>query len=286
MTAEAGWDDELGGELRGILPSLGDATPRDAGAAIADERFRAHRAVRRLLELLAGEQPVVLVLDDLHWADDASVELLTSLVRRPPRGAVLIACAFRPGQASERLAAVAAADGGDRVLLGPLSEAEAREKLGGIPAAAAAAIYRHGGGNSFYLEQLARGGDLEELPAARHAGAGRACLRAERRLGLDRGRARGHAPEALARPPGAAGRRPVRARPRGRARRDGARRGADRARRPPRARPRPRDHRAAALPLPAPVAAPRRVRIGARGWRGSACTPAPRRSSRRAGPRG
>ena len=35
---------------------------------IADERYRAHRAVRALFELLADAKPVVLVLDDLHWS--------------------------------------------------------------------------------------------------------------------------------------------------------------------------------------------------------------------------
>jgi hypothetical protein len=46
-----------------------------------------------------------LILDDSHWADSASVELLGALVRRPPAAAVLIALAARPRQMPERLAA-------------------------------------------------------------------------------------------------------------------------------------------------------------------------------------
>ena len=67
--------------------------------SVADERYRAHRAVRGLLELLAREQPLVVVLDDLHWSDDASIELLAALLRREPDAPVLLALGFRPGQA-------------------------------------------------------------------------------------------------------------------------------------------------------------------------------------------
>ena len=53
--------------------------------------------MRALLERLAVARPLVLVLDDLHWADSASVELLGALLRRPPAAAVLIALAIVRG---------------------------------------------------------------------------------------------------------------------------------------------------------------------------------------------
>ena len=68
-------------ELARVLPSAGEA----ALGGLQDERFRAHRAVRALLQALAEKRPVVLVLDDAHWADEASVELVAHLLRRPPR---------------------------------------------------------------------------------------------------------------------------------------------------------------------------------------------------------
>ena len=83
-------------ELARVLPSVdaGDAAP---APALQDERYRAHRAVRALLEQLAGGAPVVVLLDDLQWADDSSLELVAHLLRRPPRAPLLVACAFRAG---------------------------------------------------------------------------------------------------------------------------------------------------------------------------------------------
>ena len=165
---DADWDAALLEELGGIFPSL---RGREAGdSTVADERYRAHRAVRALLELLAEQTPVVLVLDDLHWSDRASIELLAALMRRAPDAPVLLAFGFRPGQAPERLSAALAAPGVIRIEPGRLSQAEAAEMLTDLDEEALAAIYRHGGGNPFYLEQLARASDAGRLPGAlRHA---------------------------------------------------------------------------------------------------------------------
>jgi len=151
------WDGEAVGELADVLPSL----QRPAGLAVssvADERYRAHRAVRKLLALLAADRPLVLVLDDLHWSDGASIELLGALLRRGPDAPVLLALAFRRGQAPPRLSAALAAPSVRRIALEQLNEVEATRLLGGLDAPAAAAIFRQGGGNPFYLEQLARAG--------------------------------------------------------------------------------------------------------------------------------
>ncbi len=74
-------------ELAHVLPSL-TALAGGREPALQHERYRSHRAVRALLERLAEATPLLLVLDDLHWADSASVELLGALLRRPPAGAV------------------------------------------------------------------------------------------------------------------------------------------------------------------------------------------------------
>ena len=97
-----GWSAELVEELSRVIPSV---RPRSDGApaTVADERYRSHRAVRSLLELLADERPLVVVLDDLHWSDEASIELLAGLLQRPPEAPVLLAIAFRAGRAPARL---------------------------------------------------------------------------------------------------------------------------------------------------------------------------------------
>jgi len=77
-------------ELAAVLPSVG--TP----SGLQDERYRTHRALRALLEGLARQRPLVLALDDLHWADEASLEALAHLLRRMPKGPLVLALAFRP----------------------------------------------------------------------------------------------------------------------------------------------------------------------------------------------
>jgi predicted ATPase len=104
--------DALGDETRGslavVFPSLAQFAVSGEGA-LHHARYRSHRAVRDLLERLTATVPLVLVLDDIHWADSASVELLSSLLRNPPDASVLVAVAIRPRQAPERLAAAAPA---------------------------------------------------------------------------------------------------------------------------------------------------------------------------------
>lgn len=152
-------DDDVQAELAHVFPSL-FSLAHGRTVALQHERYRSHRAVRALLEQLAKTAPLVLVLDDFHWADSASVELLGALLRRPPGAAVLIALALRPNPRSERLAA--ALDSAHRagvltlIEVGTLSAEETRDLLGKTVAAAdASALYAQSGGNPFYLEQLA-----------------------------------------------------------------------------------------------------------------------------------
>jgi DNA-binding NarL/FixJ family response regulator len=109
----------------------------------AADRHRLHRALRDLLERLAAVRPLVVCLDDLHWADSASVDALAALVRRPPAAPVLFALAARENRVPAPLAGVPA------LRLAPLTEAEAEALVG-------PGLYARAGGNPFYLEQLAR----------------------------------------------------------------------------------------------------------------------------------
>jgi predicted ATPase len=143
-----------------VLPSVSDPTS-GGGPVLQDERYRAHRAVRELLERLAASRPFVLTLDDVHWADAASVELLTALLRSPPDSAVLVVMAARPRQGPDRLAtALERADrhgGLARLELGALPREAAGELLGDeVGRERADELYEEAGGNPFDLQQLAR----------------------------------------------------------------------------------------------------------------------------------
>src|SRR4051812_18303762 len=159
----AGLDGDVRAELATVFPSLaGLAGGR--GAAVQPERYRSHRAVSVLLETLAQAQPLVLVLDDVHWADPASVELLGALLHRPPAAQVLVALAARPRQLSRRLGAAVEQSHRHgtivRIELEPLSRLESRELLG--DGRETSGLYQESGGNPFYLEQLARWGRRQD----------------------------------------------------------------------------------------------------------------------------
>src|SRR4051794_11653297 len=153
-------DGQARAELELVLPSM----PRQdvaSGPALQDERYRAHRAVCELLECIAAGAPLVLVLDDVHWADPASIDLLAALLRTPPAAPVLLALAARPRQLPDRLAGALErahrAGRLTRLALGALRRDEAGELLGdAVDATLADSLYGLSGGNPFYLEQLAR----------------------------------------------------------------------------------------------------------------------------------
>ena len=55
-----------------------------------------------MLSRLAARQPLLLVLEDLHWADDTSLELLAVLARRVPREPILLLGTYRDDEVSRR----------------------------------------------------------------------------------------------------------------------------------------------------------------------------------------
>ena len=162
-------DGQVRAELQLVFPSM----PRQeapSGPALQDERYRTHRAVRELLECIASRAPLVLVLDDVHWADPASIDLLAALLRTPPSAPVLLALAARPRQLPERLAGALErahrAGRLTRVELGALRRDEAGELLGNaVDGTLADSLYGLSGGNPFYLEQLARSAGRTGGPA-------------------------------------------------------------------------------------------------------------------------
>jgi DNA-binding CsgD family transcriptional regulator/tetratricopeptide (TPR) repeat protein len=144
-------------ELAAVLPAVARhaAAAQTAGAA---ERYRYHRALRALVELLAGERPVALLLDDVHWADDASLEWILHLVRRPARAAHLLVVALRPVDPAPRLLdALRGSPVAEHLELGPLADGAARALLSAVPdEGLSRRLIEEAGGNPLYLRELAR----------------------------------------------------------------------------------------------------------------------------------
>ena len=161
-------------ELAVVLPAFEGLTDGHA-PGLQQERYRSHRAVRRLLAAIAGEAPLVLALDDVQWADPGSVELLSHLLAHPPHGPVLLALGFRPtqlpAQLSVALAAALREQPALRLDLAPLSAAAAGDLLGpGVPGPIREQLLRESGGNPFFLLQLARGAALADRRRAAGGG--------------------------------------------------------------------------------------------------------------------
>jgi len=161
-------DEDVPRELAAIFPAL----PRDPDITVSRgegaERYRLHYAVRSVLERLAQRQPLLLALDDVHWADAASVEMLAHLLRRF-RGPGLMAVAYRqaPSRLLTALEGAARAGRGSRLEPALLTPGESERLIGSeIDDTTRAMLYRESGGNPFYIEQLVRAG-LSRIPARR-----------------------------------------------------------------------------------------------------------------------
>src|SRR5579859_4900950 len=161
------------------LPALLQVEP--APPEILDpmqEKFRLLDAVATLLEHMADERPVMLCIDNLQWADSASLELLLYLTvrlrssrialvgaTRPPRGAAPdedMPSLTTANQAAVRALGHLIRQGMLLLLpLGPLTIDAATEYLqallpGMLPADVAQTLLDRAGGNPFFLEELVR----------------------------------------------------------------------------------------------------------------------------------
>jgi DNA-binding SARP family transcriptional activator/tetratricopeptide (TPR) repeat protein len=146
------------------------------GAALQFQRFD---AVARALEEAGARRPVVVVLDDLQWADAGSLDLLQFLATRVS-GGVLVVATVRTlgvgvaGPLTDALATVARRPGSRRLRLRGLPATGTRELLAAVvpddpDADVAARIHERAEGNPFYAIELARlaaDGGVDEVPAS------------------------------------------------------------------------------------------------------------------------
>ncbi|MFN2557638.1 MAG: BTAD domain-containing putative transcriptional regulator [Nitriliruptorales bacterium] len=157
-----------GGGLDEIVHVFGgDEDARSAIAQVAsaiglaEEAVRAvdlFPAVRRFFEALARRQPLVVILDDLHWAQPTLLDLVAYLASAV-RGALLLLCLAR-SEASEQHAIGAEDRVAASLLLSPLSPVDSRqlvaERLAGqvLPPETVAHVVETAQGNPLFLEQL------------------------------------------------------------------------------------------------------------------------------------
>src|SRR3712207_7543577 len=72
-----------------------DHAPARASADAEQERFRLFEAVTSLVAEAAAARPLILLLDDLHWADDATLLLLRHLARSFGSEQLMVVATFR-----------------------------------------------------------------------------------------------------------------------------------------------------------------------------------------------
>ncbi len=173
--------------LRELVEAAGGGDLIDLGS---DDRLV---LVRRVASVLAERAPVVAVIEDVHWADPLTLDLLRLLVRRAPQMAALIVATFRDDEVAASpalgllLGDLTRAPGVRRIRLRPLSHAAVRE-LAGPSGLEVGELVRATGGNPFLVVEAVAAG--ERLPAsvrdaalARAGRLGRAAARSGRRRG-------------------------------------------------------------------------------------------------------
>jgi DNA-binding CsgD family transcriptional regulator len=119
----------VAGALRPLLPELGDLLPA-ALEQLDDRVAERHRVFRGLAALLTALGDVVLVVEDLHWADEQTVDFLGYLLGNPPAG-LSVVLTLRGEEAGAAVRVVtertAASVARDRIVLRPLDVGQTRE---------------------------------------------------------------------------------------------------------------------------------------------------------------
>ncbi|MCB5166641.1 AAA family ATPase [Streptomyces bambusae] len=156
--AAAGQEDELAR----ILPELGD-TPK--GPHDEESTARLFELTARLLEKLAADRTVVIVLEDLHWADTSTRHLLSYLFRTLASGRLVLVATYRADDVHRRhplrplLAELDRLRTVQRVELSRFTRAEVRRQLAGILSSApdealVETVFTRSDGNAFFVEEL------------------------------------------------------------------------------------------------------------------------------------
>jgi predicted Zn-dependent peptidase/class 3 adenylate cyclase len=127
-----------------------------------DRRAEAFAAWRRFIECLASARELVLVFEDLHWADDGLLDFIEYLVEWAEDAPILCLCTARPEFLERRPAWGSSLDRARRIALSPLRDDETmrllRSLLGAmeLDEAQEDELLERAGGNPLYAEQFVR----------------------------------------------------------------------------------------------------------------------------------
>ncbi len=150
--AEAAW----------LRAHTGGLVGADAGGGQATTRDEAFAAWRRVLEALAGQGPMVIVLEDLHWADDAMLDFTDHLVEWAADVPLLVVCTARPELLERRRDWGGGKPNATTIALRPLSDEDTRTLVSGLlehvvlPDETRAALLERAEGNPLYAEEYVR----------------------------------------------------------------------------------------------------------------------------------
>ena len=169
MIRQACGGDDSPDKIKALLDGEPDATevaarlslalgPGNQGRLDAAEIFW---AARRLLETLARSRPLLVVFEDLHWAESTFLDLVESLAVQQGQSPVVLVCVARPELLEQRPAWAAGIERAFSIELTPLADSSAAALLNsltgdqGIPSSTGAHLLETAAGNPLYLEQLA-----------------------------------------------------------------------------------------------------------------------------------
>jgi len=158
------------GELARLIPELAARLPAQPAVPPVDAQTRRYLmfdAVSTLLSEASSHAPLVLVLDDLHWADRATLHLLRHVIRAPQEASLLIVGAYREAEiaAEHPLAALFADLRRDRLFervslvgldesgVGALIASHAGHEA---PSGLVGTVHEQTGGNPFFVEEVMR----------------------------------------------------------------------------------------------------------------------------------
>ena len=174
------------GPLLDIAPELGDELVQALRSGNRAEVFDI-----TLAALASRDTPAVVVFEDLHWADDATLDLVRFLSRRLAAVNLLLIATYRDDQLGPdhplRLALgdIAPAHGVLWVSVAPLS-IDAVARLAGSSGVDAAKLHHETGGNAFFVTEVLMSGSEGPPPTVAHAVLSRAArLTSEARAALD-----------------------------------------------------------------------------------------------------